>query len=95
MIRSFSALGAGEGGGGAASALAIGISEALYNTALGIGTSAFALLCIMYLQLRSMLLLTVLMNQVSLLHKALHLFTNKRQLLYGNYETLNLNTKLF
>ncbi|HEV8270138.1 MAG TPA: MotA/TolQ/ExbB proton channel family protein [Chitinophagaceae bacterium] len=45
MIRSFSALGAGEGGGGsAASALAIGISEALYNTALGIGTSAFALI---------------------------------------------------
>lgn len=45
MIRSFSALGSGEGGGGAAaSALAVGISEALYNTALGIGTSAFALI---------------------------------------------------
>jgi biopolymer transport protein ExbB len=42
MIRSFSALGA-EGGGGQAGALAQGISEALYNTALGIGTSAFAL----------------------------------------------------
>ena len=41
MIRSFSALGAS--GGGDASALAIGISEALYNTALGIGTSALAL----------------------------------------------------
>src|SRR5678815_5487108 len=42
MIRSFSALGA-EGGGNAG-ALAIGISEALYNTALGIGTSALALI---------------------------------------------------
>ncbi len=42
MIRSFSALGA-EGGAGAAGALAQGISEALYNTALGIGTSALAL----------------------------------------------------
>lgn len=41
MIRSFSAL--GESGGGAAGELAVGISEALYNTALGIGTSAFAL----------------------------------------------------
>ena len=43
MIRSFAALGEG-GGAGAAGALAIGISEALYNTALGIGTSAFALI---------------------------------------------------
>jgi biopolymer transport protein ExbB len=42
MIRSFSAL--GEEGGGNASALAVGISEALYNTALGIGTSALALI---------------------------------------------------
>ena len=42
MIKSFSALGA-EGGGNAAT-LAIGISEALYNTALGIGTSALALI---------------------------------------------------
>jgi len=42
MIRSFSAL--GESGGGDASALAVGISEALYNTALGIGTSALALI---------------------------------------------------
>jgi len=42
MIRSFSALGAS--GGGDATALAVGISEALYNTALGIGTSAFALI---------------------------------------------------
>jgi biopolymer transport protein ExbB len=41
MIRSFSAL--GEAGGGAAGELAVGISEALYNTALGIGTSALAL----------------------------------------------------
>jgi biopolymer transport protein ExbB len=43
MIRSFSALGEGEGGGDAASKLSVGISEALYNTALGIGTSAFAI----------------------------------------------------
>lgn len=43
MIRSFSALGE-EGGGGNAGALAVGISEALYNTALGIGTSALALI---------------------------------------------------
>lgn len=42
MIRSFSALGE-EGGAGAAGALAVGISEALYNTALGIGTSSIAL----------------------------------------------------
>jgi biopolymer transport protein ExbB len=43
MIRSFSALGE-EGGGGNSNALALGISEALYNTALGIGTSAIALI---------------------------------------------------
>jgi biopolymer transport protein ExbB len=43
MIKSFASLGA-EGGGGDASALAIGISEALYNTALGIGTSALSLI---------------------------------------------------
>jgi biopolymer transport protein ExbB len=43
MIRSFAALGE-EGGAGAASDLAIGISEALYNTALGIATSTFALI---------------------------------------------------
>src|SRR5215467_6199172 len=43
MIRSFSALGS-EGGAGNATQLAIGISEALYNTALGIGTSALALI---------------------------------------------------
>jgi biopolymer transport protein ExbB len=42
MIRSFSAL--GESGGGGANELAVGISEALYNTALGIGTSALALI---------------------------------------------------
>jgi biopolymer transport protein ExbB len=43
MIRSFAALGEG-GGAGAAGKLAVGISEALYNTALGIGTSALALI---------------------------------------------------
>jgi len=43
MIKSFSALGE-EGGAGAAGQLAVGISEALYNTALGIGTSAVALI---------------------------------------------------
>ncbi|MFT3827059.1 MAG: MotA/TolQ/ExbB proton channel family protein [Chitinophagaceae bacterium] len=43
MITSFSALGA-EGGGGAAAELSRGISEALYNTALGIGTSALAII---------------------------------------------------
>ena len=43
MIKSFSALGE-EGGAGAAGKLAVGISEALYNTALGIGTSALALI---------------------------------------------------
>jgi biopolymer transport protein ExbB len=42
MIKSFSAL--GKSGGGAAAELAVGISEALYNTALGIGTSALALI---------------------------------------------------
>lgn len=43
MIRSFSALG-DEGSGGNASELAVGISEALYNTAIGIATSALALI---------------------------------------------------
>lgn len=43
MIRSFAALGE-SGGGSDSSALAVGISEALYNTALGIGTSAIALI---------------------------------------------------
>jgi biopolymer transport protein ExbB len=44
MIRSFSALGEEGGGGGAAGKLSQGISEALYNTALGIGTSAIAII---------------------------------------------------
>ena len=43
MIKSFSALGE-EGGGAAAAELSRGISEALYNTALGIGTSAVAII---------------------------------------------------
>lgn len=42
MIRSFSALGE-SGGAEASSKLSEGISEALYNTALGIGTSAIAI----------------------------------------------------
>ncbi len=44
MIRSFSALGDAGGGAGAATELAVGISEALYNTALGIGTSSISLI---------------------------------------------------
>jgi biopolymer transport protein ExbB len=43
MIKSFAALGE-EGGGQAAAELSKGISEALYNTALGIGTSAVAII---------------------------------------------------
>lgn len=43
MIKSFASLGEESGGAAAAASLAIGISEALYNTALGIGTSAIAL----------------------------------------------------
>jgi biopolymer transport protein ExbB len=43
MITSFSALGE-QGGGDAARELSRGISEALYNTALGIGTSAIAII---------------------------------------------------
>lgn len=43
MIRAFSNLGSDSGGSGAAQQLSVGISEALYNTALGIGTSAFAI----------------------------------------------------
>ncbi len=43
MIRSFSALGA-SGGSEASSKLSEGISEALYNTALGIGTSSIAII---------------------------------------------------
>ena len=44
MIRAFSNLGADSGGAGAAAQLSVGISEALYNTALGIGTSAIAII---------------------------------------------------
>jgi biopolymer transport protein ExbB len=44
MITSFAAL-AEAGGGSAAAELSRGISEALYNTALGIGTSAVAIIC--------------------------------------------------
>lgn len=44
MIRSFSALGEDSGGGAAATKLSVGISEALYNTALGIGTSSIAII---------------------------------------------------
>lgn len=44
MIRSFGSLGDAGGGAGAASELAVGISEALYNTAVGIATSAFAMI---------------------------------------------------
>ncbi len=44
MIKSFSALGSESGGAGAAGELSKGISEALYNTALGIGTSALAII---------------------------------------------------
>ena len=43
MIKSFSALGE-AGGGDAARELSKGIAEALYNTALGIGTSALAII---------------------------------------------------
>jgi biopolymer transport protein ExbB len=43
MIRSFSKLG-DTGGGDAARELSVGISEALYNTALGIGTSAVSII---------------------------------------------------
>lgn len=43
MIRSFSNLGE-SGGAAAAGELSQGISEALYNTALGIGTSAIAII---------------------------------------------------
>ena len=43
MIKSFAALGE-EGGGDAARELSKGISEALFNTALGIGTSAVAII---------------------------------------------------
>ena len=44
MIKAFAALGADSGGGAAATQLSVGISEALYNTALGIGTSATAII---------------------------------------------------
>ena len=44
MIRSFAALGEDSGGSGAAQKLSVGIAEALYNTALGIGTSAIAII---------------------------------------------------
>jgi biopolymer transport protein ExbB len=43
MIRSFAALG-DSGGGEAAQRLSQGIAEALYNTALGIGTSAISII---------------------------------------------------
>ena len=44
MIRAFSALGNDSGGGDASKTLSVGISEALYNTALGIGTSALSII---------------------------------------------------
>ena len=44
MIKAFSALGEDSGGGAAATQLSVGISEALYNTALGIGTSSLAII---------------------------------------------------
>jgi biopolymer transport protein ExbB len=47
MIRSFSAMG-GSGGSGDSTALANGISEALINTALGIGTSAICIIAYNY-----------------------------------------------
>ncbi len=43
MIRAFATLGEDSGGAGSAAALSVGISEALYNTALGIGTSAVSI----------------------------------------------------
>lgn len=43
MISAFAALGE-SGGGEAAQQLSVGISEALYNTALGIGTSAVSII---------------------------------------------------
>jgi biopolymer transport protein ExbB len=44
MIRAFAALGSDSGGGSSTTALSQGIAEALYNTALGIGTSALAII---------------------------------------------------
>ena len=44
MIRAFGTLGSDSGGSASAQALSVGISEALYNTALGIGTSAVAII---------------------------------------------------
>ena len=44
MIRAFGNLGDDSGGGAAANQLSVGISEALYNTALGIGTSAISII---------------------------------------------------
>lgn len=44
MIKAFAALGASGGSADATTQLSIGISEALYNTALGIGTSALAII---------------------------------------------------
>jgi biopolymer transport protein ExbB len=44
MITSFAALSSSGGGGQGAAELSRGISEALYNTALGIGTSAIAII---------------------------------------------------
>jgi biopolymer transport protein ExbB len=44
MIKSFSALGEESGGQNASAELSKGISEALFNTALGIGTSAIAII---------------------------------------------------
>lgn len=47
MIRSFSAMGSGEGGADS-SALSVGISEALVNTASGIATGALAVISYNY-----------------------------------------------
>jgi|YelNatPaOPRAMG01_1025707.scaffolds.fasta_scaffold00036_92 biopolymer transport protein ExbB len=44
MIKAFSSLGEEGAGGDAARELSVGISEALFNTALGIGTSAISII---------------------------------------------------
>lgn len=48
MIKSFQAM--GDGGGADPAKLSVGISEALINTALGIGTSAVAIIAYNYFQ---------------------------------------------
>jgi len=77
MIKAFFALGSG-GGTPDAAALSIGISEALINTALGIGTSAIAIILYNFFTSKIDGLHTRLMKSVCLSNNLLLNLTNSK-----------------